>query len=430
MADAARLNNAVAMLKGLGGQFSPRAFIQGLIGGLVLLALYAAWLWSQAGVVQAARQARLAATTATIDMSGLGGSGITLESMTSEDVPPTRQPDTSAEAAKTPAPPATPSTSPSTAATASSAVASADAKDHPAAEMPSVAKAESITLPPAPEAALLETTDAGRLPIIDRATGRTPFDAYRRPYDMARAAGKPVIALMVSDTGLPQAATDAALKDFPPQVSMALSPYAAKPDDVVNAARAQGHEVWMMLPMQSPSYPRVDPGPYTLLTGVPSADNLKKLKDLMGRAAGYAGLIGSRDGDFPASNADFGPVIDEIDQRGLGFIDPSGRAALDSSHPSARADVWFARSASESEIDAALKSLEDKARMNGHAIGVIPPLPLVYKAVNDWIKSLDRRGFAIVPVSAVADKDGAGNAAAPAGETPAPPPPGDAKTAR
>ena len=82
----------------------------------------------------------------------------------------------------------------------------------------------------------------------------------------------PVIAVVVSGLGLSEAATEAAIRRLPPQVTLSFSPYARRLDEWIALARAHGHEVLLELPMEGADDPASDPGPHTLL-----ADPLKFL---------------------------------------------------------------------------------------------------------------------------------------------------------
>ncbi|MBC7325143.1 MAG: divergent polysaccharide deacetylase family protein, partial [Moorella sp. (in: Bacteria)] len=135
------------------------------------------------------------------------------------------------------------------------------------ADLPAARILES-GLAEAPIEGLYETTPDGRLPIIRTKDGLTPFNAYRRPFDVY-AANKPVISIAVTGLGLSDVAMESALRSMPPEVSFILSPYAPSATFWVNEARARGHEVWLTLPVEPKDYPTDDPGPHTLLIGAP-----------------------------------------------------------------------------------------------------------------------------------------------------------------
>lgn len=143
-----------------------------------------------------------------------------------------------------------------------------------------------IRMGPVPDPALVEQTSAGPLPVIS-VDGRKPFNVYARPY--LPNGNRPRIALVIQEIGLAREASTAAINRLPKAVSLALSPYAADPQAVLQAARDAGHEVLLMVPMEPVSFPRSDPGPHSLLVSLSAAENISRLHHVMSRAQGYAG---------------------------------------------------------------------------------------------------------------------------------------------
>src|SRR5207244_2764329 len=77
-------------------------------------------------------------------------------------------------------------------------------------------------LAPAPIAGFFAPSPAGLLPII-ATDGRTPFEAYRRPFV---ANGRPKVALIVGGLGLNTRSTQQAIETLPAEVTLSFSPYA------------------------------------------------------------------------------------------------------------------------------------------------------------------------------------------------------------
>jgi polysaccharide deacetylase 2 family uncharacterized protein YibQ len=354
------------MARTLGNSVSAKAFIQGLFFGLFLILLLAAWLWLRAPAFMSAQQARLANVTVPVETSGM----MTLEQSA-----------------------ATPASSPAT---------GLDKKPVPPAQPVPPAAPVLVSLPPAPIDGLYESTPAGHLPQIDAKSGRTPFTAYSRPFTAADANGKPTISLVITDLGVSQSAAQAALNSLPPSVTFALSPYAESPGVLASQARAKGHEIWMILPLQPPDYPRADPGPHTMLIGAPQQENLSKLNWLMTRADGYAGFLAPAPSPFLTA-PDAKAILDAMAARGLGFADGTNTVSpKDTKAPLIHADLSLDRDSDPADITAKLTALEDTARKNGHATVLLPPLPLVFKAVKSWTDSLPQKGFVLAPLSAQA----------------------------
>jgi polysaccharide deacetylase 2 family uncharacterized protein YibQ len=254
---------------------------------------------------------------------------------------------------------------------------------------------------------LAEETKDGPLPKMSP-TGETPFAAYSRPSSAVAGSGKPMVAIVVTGLGLNEAGTLKAIDKLPPDISLAFAPYGAALNRTVAAAHAAGHELLLEVPMEPFDYPDTDPGPQTLLTGQPAKSNIGKLYWLMARFGGYIGLINNTGARFTASAADFGPVMEELGTRGLGYLDDgsSNRSIADqlakaNKVPFGRGDIMLDADPSRGQILAALDSLATLAQSKGEAIGVISALPVSIATVAEWTAGLADKNVQLVPVSAL-----------------------------
>ena len=262
-------------------------------------------------------------------------------------------------------------------------------------------------LRPAPDPALVKSTDDGNLPVV-AADGRTPLQVYARPY---KATGRPRIALVVGSLGLSQATTLAAVQQLPGGVTLAFAPYGRNLQDYVNQARAAGHEVLLQVPMEPMDYPTNDPGPHTLLTSLTINRNLKRLDWLLGRFTGYVGVVNYMGGRFTSAESHLAPISEAMRGRGLMFLDARASSAsvavdvadklgLDVAASDRIVDVTASRAA----IDARLLELERLASATGGAIGIGFPYPVTIERLAQWTRAMGDRGFDLVPVSALAGK--------------------------
>lgn len=255
---------------------------------------------------------------------------------------------------------------------------------------------------------LVEETEHGQIPRMS-ATGERPFDLYSRPsVSAATAGGKPMIAVIVTGLGLNAASSVDAANTLPENITLAFAPYGKDLAGTTAAARAAGHELFLEVPLEPFDYPDNDPGPDTLLTGQAPRDNMNKLFTVMGKFGGYAGLINNMGARFTSSGADFGPMMEELGARGLGYVDDgsSNRSLavqLSSANkvPFARADAMLDASPTRAAILGQLAALEETARSNGSAMGVISALPISISTLAEWANSLESRGMLLVPVSAL-----------------------------
>lgn len=253
--------------------------------------------------------------------------------------------------------------------------------------------------------ALLETSTDGPVPRIAN-DGRKPMLVYARPFDVNDP--RPKIAVVVGGLGLGEAPTAAAVDRLPPGVSLAFTPYGSSLQSVVSAARSKGHEVLLEIPMEPFDYPSSDPGQNTLLTGVASSDNPAKLRWLLSRVAGYAGLINSQGGKYLSSQDDVRFVVDETKRRGLYMVDTgeseqsiAREVAETTNAPFARADKRIDNDPRREAIERELASLEQIAKQRGVAVGVASAIPVTIDRVSAWAAGLEQKGLALAPVTAV-----------------------------
>lgn len=271
-----------------------------------------------------------------------------------------------------------------------------------------VAKALSAGQPGAPDPRLMEQSRYGPIPRIGSGGGR-PSSAYARPAETAGTmAGLPRIALVVGGAGLSGKATEAAIFDLPGAVTLGFAPYGTELERLTALARQAGHETLLQIPMEPFDFPRGNPAPRTLFAAAGKGANLDRLAWLMSRFSGYAGVANFLGGKFAADEGALTPVLREIAARGLFYLDdgtsPQSLAlTLAPGHGLAagRADVVLDSAAGQEAIEEALARLEAIARSKGEAIGFASALPASLAAIGRYARTLEARGFALVPASAI-----------------------------
>ncbi|MEI7674003.1 MAG: divergent polysaccharide deacetylase family protein [Deltaproteobacteria bacterium] len=77
---------------------------------------------------------------------------------------------------------------------------------------------------------------------------------------------------------------------MPPAVSFAVPPNSRAGERLMQAARARGHELLAVIPMEPSDYPAANPGANALLTGAAPAQNALNLEWALSRFTGYAGV--------------------------------------------------------------------------------------------------------------------------------------------
>ncbi|WP_332698296.1 divergent polysaccharide deacetylase family protein [Bosea sp. (in: a-proteobacteria)] len=279
--------------------------------------------------------------------------------------------------------------------------------DVPGAIVITVPDEGAIKLAPAPDKRLVERTRHGFLPKVGP-DGATPAQVYARPLGPAPAA-KPAgrIAILVGGLGISQSSTSEAIARLPGAVSLAFAPYGADLEKTAARARAEGHEVFLQVPMEPFDYPDNDPGPHTLLVGQKGADNLDRLQWALGRFTGYVGIVNFLGGRLTADDAALTPLLRELAGRGLMVVDDGSSprsqlapAAARAQIPALKADLAIDGTPRADAIDKELQRLETLAREHGVAVATASALPVTVERITRWARTLEAKGLAIVPVSA------------------------------
>ena len=256
--------------------------------------------------------------------------------------------------------------------------------------------------------ALLEAVPGSPGTLLPRiaADGRTPMTAYAAPF--APSGGRPLVGLMIAGIGMNRAESLNAIQALPGGVTLGISAYAPDIGSLLDIARDAGHEYLLSLPMEPLGYPVNDPDDrFALMTSLPVADNLKRLRALLVRMTGYAGVtdaMGQMHGERFAGVPDqLDSVLEEVARRGLLFVDARiGQRVL--------AHAWnrpVDLTIDDDPVDAAaldqrLQVLTRMAVDKGSALGVVSvPRPVTVERIAAWAKTLESKGVVLAPVSAL-----------------------------
>ncbi len=262
----------------------------------------------------------------------------------------------------------------------------------------------------APDTKLLERVDGvvGPLPMIDK-QGRESWQVYARP--LTGDEEGPQVAIMVTGLGLSRAATLAAIRKLPPEVSLAFVPYAKDLGDWLVRSRLAGHEVFVMLPMESLRFPAFDAGPLGLSSSVQVAENVRRLNGVLSSFAGYVGVISSMGSKFGNAEGQLKPILEEIKKRGLMFVDggviarsPASRIAAEAELPNAKVNAILDNPPEPNSVGKKLRRLENIVQRTSFAIASLQAYPSSIERVAAWLATLQEKKISLVPVSAIADK--------------------------
>jgi polysaccharide deacetylase 2 family uncharacterized protein YibQ len=261
-------------------------------------------------------------------------------------------------------------------------------------------------IPVQPVAALLEESRFGPLPKIAD-DGRRSHDVYAMPH--IRDTRKARIAILITELGKRARQTQRAIDQLPETVSLGFSVYGSDLHEWGQKARADGHEVFLGIPMEPANVQQNDPGPLTLLTTQSRRVKETMLRSSLGKFSGYVGVVNYMGSRFTAASESMRPVLDELKRRGLMFVDNrdskfsrAATMAAGVNMPWAVNNGYIDNELDAEFIAAQLDTLEKRARAQGAALGIGRAYPVTYRTINVWAAGLDARGFELVPVSSIA----------------------------
>ncbi|MCT7667204.1 divergent polysaccharide deacetylase family protein [Shinella kummerowiae] len=252
---------------------------------------------------------------------------------------------------------------------------------------------------------LLEDTSDGKIPIIGL-DGTRPMDQYARPWSGARGTR---IAIVVGGLGLSQTGTQRAIRQLPGEVTLAFAASGNSLSRWMQEARRKGHEILLQVPLEPFDYPQNDPGLYTLRTDFNETKNLAELHRAMAQVTNYTGVVNFLGGRFLSDAEALEPVIRDVSNRGLLFLDDgssaqslSGTIAGAVEAPHAFADLQLDADLSRDAVLKKLDELERIARRNGTAIGMASAFDQSVDAIREWCEEAGGRGIEIVGVASLA----------------------------
>jgi hypothetical protein len=171
--------------------------------------------------------------------------------------------------------------------------------------------------------------------------------------------------------------------------------------------RLAEHEYLLSIPMEPQGFSLNDPGQQALMTNLSLEQNHARLEWALSRIQGYTGatsalgggLLGERFASLPD---ELQPVLAELAQRGLLYVDPRSDAPLLPSVWGRRVDLIVDEPGSAAGIDDKLAQLSRLAHARGSALGLATaPRPVTIQRIAAWADGLTTDGLALAPVSAL-----------------------------
>lgn len=255
-----------------------------------------------------------------------------------------------------------------------------------------------------PDPDLIEDSEFGPLPKISDG-GVRPLDLYS---EASGGSSSTRVAIVVGGLGLSQTGTQEAIERLPSSVTLAFSPIGNSLQRWMQAARREGHEVALQLPMEPLGYPTIDPGPHTLTSTASESNNLRNLHWLLGRMTNYPVVMNYLGGGMLGKPEAIRPVLEDLQQRGLAFLDDGSAEASkaleyaeDLRLPHAVGNIIIDQARDPQVMKTQFQALELLARNRGYAIATASAFPETVDEVVKWIKKAEEQGILIVPLSSL-----------------------------
>jgi polysaccharide deacetylase 2 family uncharacterized protein YibQ len=240
-----------------------------------------------------------------------------------------------------------------------------------------------------------------------------PLRAYSQR-NFNRDETRPRVALIVGGIGLSNALSEQAIETLPLTVALAFSPYAARPDPLIERARGRGFETLLAIPMEPAGFPMNDPGNRALLTGLSWAENAQRLDWLLARYPGHVGAVGGigamRGERFAALAEPFSRLQIALADRGLLYFDPRPGAGDPQRAWGRDGGCGGGRSRhAQRDRQARLAQLERVARSRGAALGYLGEVtPVALDRIATWAAGIEMRSVVLAPATAVMRRPQAG----------------------
>jgi uncharacterized protein len=282
--------------------------------------------------------------------------------------------------------------------------------------------------PPQPELARAAPTDVAAPATALTSTARAAtkpelreedWPAWRR-YAVAAppAEGKPIIAIVIDDMGSNRE-VGAEVVQLPPPITVSFFPWVQRLERQVEIARAAGHEIMAHVPME-PQARSQDPGPNFLGMTQSAQEIRERLRwNLDKFDFGIVGINNHMGSRFTSSGPGMGVVMAELLKRQMLFLDSrttrdsvGAQMAAEFGLPYAVNDLFLDNEVSAEGVLRRLDELEARARRKGSAIAIGHPHRETVEALRSWIPRVQKRGFVLVPLSAVVKHQMARRAAA------------------
>lgn len=233
-------------------------------------------------------------------------------------------------------------------------------------------------------------------------TAKKPVEPAAKPKKKKQYKGNPKISIIVTNLGLNRRSTELALT-LPKECALGFLPYTKSLKPLLNRAQANGHEIYLYLPLQT-SASHDNPGRYALMNNLAQEENALRLNVILNSHARYEGVYSSYKEVFTDNTNAAETLFDHLGDRNLIFIFGKGQRPKATKYGKSRnnilpTNVILDEEADTESISVQLNKLIKVAEEEGIALGYAQGFTLTIEMIRKWVPSLRQKGIELIPAS-------------------------------
>ncbi|MCP4748454.1 MAG: divergent polysaccharide deacetylase family protein [Desulfobacteraceae bacterium] len=216
----------------------------------------------------------------------------------------------------------------------------------------------------------------------------------------------PIIAIIIDDIGYDRH-LDYQFINLDKNLTFSLLPFGPVSREFSKLARAKGCETMLHLPMEPVEYPKINPGPGTLLSSMQPDSLIAQLQANLDQFQGLKGVNNHMGSHLSTLPEQMRQIFSVLKKQNLFYIDSRTTAQTVAKAsaglfdvPFAERDIFIDHFQDPSFIKSQLKKLVKCAQLQGYAIGIAHPHPVTYKQIKSYLPRLKEKAD-LVPASQV-----------------------------
>lgn len=216
----------------------------------------------------------------------------------------------------------------------------------------------------------------------------------------------PDVAIIIDDVGYHPDLEKKYLK-LDAIFTFSVLPFSPYKKIIIDAARKNGSEIMLHLPMEPDEYPAISPGPGALLTSMNPDQLISQIEEDIDDIPLIRGVNNHMGSKMTASDTQMNQIFSVLKKRGLYFIDSrtgpktfGKQSARLFKVPFAERDVFIDHKQNREFIRKQIYELIKIANQHGEAVAIIHPYPVTYEVLSEMLPYMKEK-INFVPASAI-----------------------------